>query len=89
MRSSVRRIRWATTERSGTPQINKLVSELVMCCSAVDIKYHGTPNSTTPKIAIHLRLRKSVGHWCWEDTTGTSKSAAGAVRSHTSRPGST
>ena len=38
MRSSVRRIRWATTERSGTPQINKLVRELVMCCSAVDIK---------------------------------------------------
>jgi hypothetical protein len=62
MCSSVRRIRWETTARRGTPQIKRLVNELVMWRSAVDIRYQGIPNSTTPKIAIQRRLRHSTSN---------------------------
>ena len=42
--------------------MSRLASELVMCSSAVDIKNHGMPNSTTPKITIHLRFFHSAGN---------------------------
>ena len=58
---SARRMRWPTTEKSGTQQMSRLVSELVMCRSEVDIRNQGTPNSTTPKTAIHRRFAQQRG----------------------------
>ena len=67
--------------------MSRLVSELVMCCSEVDIKNQGTPNSTTPKAAIHTRFLRKSESWPRDAMSGNSMSAAGNVRPNTSTPG--
>ncbi len=67
--------------------MSRLVSELVMCFSDVDIKNQGMPNSATPKVAIQTKFLRSTGNCPRDAMSGSNITAAGSVRPNTSTPG--
>ena len=68
--------------------MSRLVSELEMCFSAVDMQYQGIPNSMTAKTMIQRAFLRSTGICRRAITMGVKSSEAGAVRKSTMTPGS-